>query len=236
MNAFEAVKQSVTTRQAAEHYGIRVGRNGMACCPFHNDRTPSMKVDSRYYCFGCGATGDVIDFVASLHNLGKKDAAIRLLEDFGIVYDECSHRKANFPIKKTVPKLTFEQKYEQTKTKCIRVLLDYRHLLRSWKDIYAPKPADETWHPRFCEALQNISSIEYLLDILLFGETEEQAAVIVEQGKKVMEIEQRIRKFIAADEAEFIRNDGCNGTRYVGGGNPGDVGLYTEGCCKKQSA
>lgn len=45
MNVFEAVKQSVTTRQAASYYGIRVGRNGMACCPFHNDRTPSMKVD-----------------------------------------------------------------------------------------------------------------------------------------------------------------------------------------------
>ena len=35
----------VTTRQAAEHYGIRVNRNGMACCPFHNDKTPSMKLD-----------------------------------------------------------------------------------------------------------------------------------------------------------------------------------------------
>ena len=60
MNVFEAVKQSVTTRQAASFYGIRVGRNGMVCCPFHNDRTPSMKVDSRFYCFGCGASGDVI--------------------------------------------------------------------------------------------------------------------------------------------------------------------------------
>lgn len=48
MNVFEAVKQSVTTRQAAEHYGIHVGRNGMACCPFHNDKTPSMKLDRRY--------------------------------------------------------------------------------------------------------------------------------------------------------------------------------------------
>ena len=62
MNVFEAVKQSVTTRQAAEHYGIRVNRNGMACCPFHNDKTPSMKLDKRFHCFGCGADGDVIDF------------------------------------------------------------------------------------------------------------------------------------------------------------------------------
>ena len=94
MNVFEAVKQSVTTRQAASYYGIRVGRNGMACCPFHNDRTPSMKVDSRYYCFGCGASGDVIDFAASLHGLGKRDAAVRLAEDFSIPMTEPSaHRQ-----------------------------------------------------------------------------------------------------------------------------------------------
>lgn len=57
LNIFETVKQSVTTRQVTERYGIKVGRNGMACCPFHKDRTPSMKVDECYYCFGCGALG-----------------------------------------------------------------------------------------------------------------------------------------------------------------------------------
>ena len=57
-NVFEAVKQSVTTRQAAEHYGIRVNRNGMCVCPFHNDKNPSMKVDKRFHCFGCQADGD----------------------------------------------------------------------------------------------------------------------------------------------------------------------------------
>ncbi|MEF2729923.1 MAG: CHC2 zinc finger domain-containing protein, partial [Faecalibacterium sp.] len=57
MNVFEAVKQSVTTRQAAEHFGIRVGRNGMCVCPFHADKNPSMKVDRRFHCFGCQADG-----------------------------------------------------------------------------------------------------------------------------------------------------------------------------------
>ena len=54
-NVFEAVKQSITTRQAAEHYGIRVNRNGKCVCPFHNDKNPSMKVDKRFHCFGCQA-------------------------------------------------------------------------------------------------------------------------------------------------------------------------------------
>ena len=88
MNVFEAVKQSVTTRQAAEHYGIHVGRNGMACCPFHHDKTPSMKLDRRYHCFGCGADGDVIDFAAALYGLGKKDAAVQLAQDFGLSYED----------------------------------------------------------------------------------------------------------------------------------------------------
>ena len=88
MNVFEAVKQSATTRQAAEHYGIHVNRNGMACCPFHNDKTPSMKLDRRYHCFGCGADGDVIDFAATLYGLGKKEAAVQLAQDFGLSYED----------------------------------------------------------------------------------------------------------------------------------------------------
>ena len=55
MNVFEAVKQSVTTRQAAEHYGIHVNRNGMCVCPFHNDKNPSMKVVVvKHFCNICG--------------------------------------------------------------------------------------------------------------------------------------------------------------------------------------
>ena len=69
MNVFEAVKQSVTTRQAAEHYGIHVGRNGMACCPFHHDKTPSMKLDRRYHCFGCGADGNWSACIYNMWNL-----------------------------------------------------------------------------------------------------------------------------------------------------------------------
>ena len=77
-NVFEAVKQSVSTREAAAFYGIEVKRNGMACCPFHDDKNPSMKVDQRFHCFGCGEDGDVIDFTAKLFNLSPKEAAEKL--------------------------------------------------------------------------------------------------------------------------------------------------------------
>ena len=87
-SVFEVVKQSVTVREAAEMYGIAVGRGGMACCPFHDDRHPSMKLNEDYfYCFGCGATGDVIDFTARLYDLSPKEAAEKLALDFGLAYD-----------------------------------------------------------------------------------------------------------------------------------------------------
>lgn len=97
MNVFEVVKEAVTTRQAAENYGIRVNRNGMCICPFHNDKNPSMKVDKRFHCFGCQADGDVIDFTAKLFGLSVKEAALKLAADFGIRYDARGHGP---PVKK----------------------------------------------------------------------------------------------------------------------------------------
>ena len=85
MNVFEVVKQSATTRQAAECYGFHVNRTGKIICPFHNDKNPSMKVDNRFHCFGCGADGDVIDFVSKLYGVGSLQAAKKLATDFGIM-------------------------------------------------------------------------------------------------------------------------------------------------------
>ena len=59
----------------------------MACCPFHDDKNPSMKVDQRFHCFGCGEDGDVIDFTAKLFDLSPKEAAEKLAQDFGLIYD-----------------------------------------------------------------------------------------------------------------------------------------------------
>ena len=70
MGLFDEVKQNVTVRQAAERYGLKPNRSGLIRCIFHNDKSPSMKVDRRYYCFGCGCTGDAIDFTAQLFDIG----------------------------------------------------------------------------------------------------------------------------------------------------------------------
>ena len=198
-NVFEAVKQSVPTRQAAEYYGVQVGRNGMACCPFHDDKHPSMKVDRRFHCFGCQADGDVIDFTARLFGLSSKEAALKLAEDFSVRYDAKGHDPPRRrPVKR---KISEELRYRQAEQKYFRVLCDYLHLLERWEQEYAPQTPEEAWHPLFVEALQKKPYIEYLLNILLSGSMEERACVVAEYGKEVKKIEQRISEFAASHPA-----------------------------------
>ena len=193
MNVFEAVKQNVTTRQAAELYGIPVSRNGMAVCPFHNDKNPSMKLDRRFHCFGCQADGDAVDFVSRLFNLSSKQAAIKLADDFGIVYDS----KQKPTVKPHIREPTSEQKFKQEERHSYKVLCEYFHLLQKWEQQYAPQTPEDDLHPLFVEALQRKSYIEYLLDIFLYGSSEEQKELIAEQRKEVMKLEQRIAEWTA---------------------------------------
>lgn len=188
MNVFEAVKENVAARQAAEMYGIRVNRNGMAPCPFHEDRHPSMKADKRFHCFGCQADGDVIDFAAKLHGLDNLGAALKLAADFGVAYDSKGHASPR-PVKK---KLSGELRFKQAELQSCRALLDYNYLLEKWKTEYAPREPEEEWHPLFVEALQKQAYTEYLLDILLTGTEEDKAALVKEHGKEVMRIGERI--------------------------------------------
>lgn len=202
MTLFQAVKHSVTTRQAAEYYQLRVNRAGFVACPFHNDRTPSMKVDARFHCFGCGADGDVIDFAARLHGLEVKSAAEKLAADFHIPYERTGRKHTLVR-----PAKSEEQLYRQLEERCFRILSDYLNQLRRWEVEYAPQPEDEIWQPLFTEALQRKDHIEYLLDVLLSESIAERAALIQEYGGEVRMIEQRLSE-LAAGTARELENDG----------------------------
>ena len=165
MNVFQLVKTNVTARQAAEAYGLKVNRHGMACCPFHQDKTPSMKLDARYYCFGCGATGDAVDLTMQLLGLPAKDAALRIASDFGLLIEDHSKRFIRQrPSPKERPRADPEVELANWANHAVKILTEYRSLLRDWEREYAPQSMDEEWHPLFCEALQRKTYVDYLLD------------------------------------------------------------------------
>ena len=187
-NVFEAVKQSVSTREAAEFYGIEVKRNGMACCPFHDDKNPSMKVDQRFHCFGCGADGDVIDFTAKLFDLSPKEAAEKLAQDFGLIYDSQAP-----PRRRYVRQKTEAQKFREDRQRCYRVLSDYYYLLKKWEVDNSPRTPEEEPHPCFVEAIQKKTYVEYLLDLFLYESEEEQKAWIAEHTAEITHLERRLK-------------------------------------------
>lgn len=198
MNVFEAVKQNLTTRQAAEMYGIHVNHNGMAICPFHKDRNPSLKVDTRFHCFACQADGDVVDFASRLYKLPSKEAAIKLADDAGIAYDisevPASRQQIRAPPAKN-ERQPDEERYE-------KIFIKYFQMLRDWSRQYAPKHRGEEWNPLFVEALKKESYVEYLINVLLYGTDEEKKALIAERENEVLQMEKRIAELIAKQENE----------------------------------
>ena len=160
----------------------------MACCPFHDDKNPSMKLNEEYfYCFGCGATGDVIDLTSRLYNLSPKEAAEKLAQDFGLIYDSQAHPRRNYVRQKTEA-----QKFKENRDHAFRVLADYFHLLRKWKTDYTPKTPEEKPHPRFMEAIQKKDYVGYLLDFFLEESPEEQKLWIAEHQSTIANLERRV--------------------------------------------
>ena len=186
-NLFLRVKASVTTRQAAEAYGLSVASNGMTCCPFHNDHHPSMKVDTRYYCFACHETGDVIDFTAKLFKLRPYEAAKKLAADFGI--------DPNTPVAMQATAFSHSGTTErQSVERCVSVLVDYEQLLRRWMKNYAPATPNTPVHPRFEQAAKELPSIGHLIDCLYQPDLREQTAKALIQGKALVRLEANLQQ------------------------------------------
>ncbi|ERI74921.1 DNA primase (bacterial type) [[Clostridium] symbiosum] len=174
MSIYETVKAAISVKDAAEHYGLKVNRKGMICCPFHNDRHPSLKLNEDYfYCFGCGATGDVIDFTARLFRLSSYEAAQKLIADFGLDPDKPPAAAALGK-----PKHPLVRAFRQDELYCRRVLNDYLRLLEDWRVRYSPHSPEEKLDDRFVESCQMLDYVEHLADILAVGELEHRVKAV----------------------------------------------------------
>lgn len=123
----ELVKSQVNMRMLAEHFGIRVNRKGMALCPFHSDKNPSMKIhkgylsDDGYYCWACGSGGTIFNFVMKYCNVGFEESVKYIAGVFGIQIadkmDFTADEKAQITHQKQIRELDRE-----LKEKCLRSL------------------------------------------------------------------------------------------------------------------
>ncbi len=196
MNIFSEVKEHLTARQAAEYYGLKVKRNGTACCPFHDDRHPSMKIDKNYHCFACGVGGDAVDYVSRMFGLSQYDAALKLIGDFSLPVEVRGNTELNIQEKERIHremaereriahiKERFEKWCSQTidmLRNCILEIDDVNHFL-------IEKPPDIIFSEDYAQMLHAEPLINYWLDILCMGEVSERQEMFLKDRKKVEEL------------------------------------------------
>ena len=190
MNLFEAVKENVSARDVATAIGFRPTRSNMICCPFHDDKHPSMKVDRRYFCFGCGARGDAIDFAAGYYGMGPKDAAIWIAKNFDVRYDKASFYSngENHSMVKNE-----RSQWAETKRALFARIQNLHEFLRRQRMKYAPtNREDSEWSPLFARMVHDYSYVDYLFDYCMFEATDEELKKEYEKmTKEITEIEKR---------------------------------------------
>ena len=192
MKLFETVKNNVTAIDVVSMAGFKPNRSKMICCPFHNDKHPSMKVDQRYFCFGCGAKGDAIDFVANYYGISLKEAAEKIASEFSLSYD--NSRDSDCVQKEVVSKKNEYQMWAEKKRELIAQLSRIREQLRKMKIEYAPKDReDSNWSPLFVLAETEFTYVDYIYDYCMFEATEDELKLKIDEIMKEMEkIEKRM--------------------------------------------
>ena len=192
MNLFETVRTNVKAVDVVLMAGFQPNRSKMICCPFHNDKHPSMKVDRRYFCFGCGVKGDAVDFVANYYGLSLKEAAEKIISDLGLTYNNTGYAEG---VRKPIAAKRSEyQIWAEKKQELFAHLSRLHEQLREMKMRYAPKDREDSeWSPLFVMAAKELTYVEYLYDYCMFEATEEELKRKIDEITKEMEkIEKRM--------------------------------------------
>lgn len=168
----DVIKSRINMIDVCKIYGFNIQRGNFICCPFHNEKTPSLKLydgDRGYYCFGCGEHGSVIDFTMRYFGLDFQSAISKLNDDFclGLPIGQRIDRRKQIEM----GRIAFERKRkaEQQQKERQQIEDDYWTAFDEWKRLddnkrnYAPKTPTEPLHPLFAEALKNIAGAEYNL-------------------------------------------------------------------------
>ena len=178
---------------AARFYDLEINKAGFAACPFHPDETPSLKIyEDHYYCFGCGAHGDVTDFTARLFSISQYDAALKLSTDFGL---GLAKQAPSVPVQQTVnPEVAYRNWLHSAE----RILNDYLNMLCRWQRSYAPKTPGEEQHPYFVESLTKMEQYRYLYEQIGFGTDAEKRRLYLTEHETLRKLAERMKQLTAA--------------------------------------
>ena len=201
LSIFSEVKEHLTARQAAENYGLQVKRNGLVCCPFHDDKHPSMKIDKNYHCFACGVGGDAIDYVSRLYGMSQYDAALKLIEDFSLPISISGKEIFNEQEKARIRKereekeriIHIKERFKKWCNQSIDVLRECLLEIEKTGFFLRKKPPDVVFSDDYAQMLHAAPLMNHWLDILCMGETAEKQELFIKSRKEVEKLAERVR-------------------------------------------
>lgn len=171
IDAVQTIKERLTMRDILDRYGYATDKKGFMCCPFHNEKTPSMRIyEKDYHCFGCQEHGDIITFVQKIFGLSFLDALRKIDADFGLnIYGDHSFeelRKSHYKNRAIQAERERMKQQKETADKEYWAAFDEWKRLLDNRKIYQPKTPNDDLHPLFVESLQKLKYQEQLVDCL----------------------------------------------------------------------
>ncbi len=176
LNFAGEIKEMVSTPDLFAFYGFKRNSKGFVSCPFHHEKTASMRVydgDKGYHCFGCGAHGnDVINFVQQYFDISFSDAVVKINQDFNLglpIGKEMNDREREYfekrheiAMKKRETEQEFRDRLDSAYDKAISewIKLDQQRMS------YAPKSPSDSLHPLFVESLKRIDYVSHVIDVI----------------------------------------------------------------------
>lgn len=186
---YKIISERVDIIDVAERYGVEVNGRNKALCPFHSEKTASMSFyRNRFKCFGCGVSGDVVDFTAKLHGISGPDAAATLNKDFGLNLD-LSAPASTATISAYILKKRRIEAFRKWELKLFITLCDERHRIDNIIRRYGKTlcPADEP-PKEFTDALGKISITDHYINALTFMPEAEKIVWCMENKREVERI------------------------------------------------
>lgn len=190
----DKILQSIDMRTIAEFYGLDINRSGFCKCPFHSEKTPSMKLyKDSFYCYGCGIGGDSIKFVQLCFSLGFREAMLKINDDFRLGLTEkkfSGTQKSDFIRLKQL-----NRQFNEWEINMFAVISECFRTLRQWRNEYAPRNNNDIPDKRFMMSLELLDRVEYFNSIFIKNDSKEKIEFFKNCRKEALEIAERIHRF-----------------------------------------
>lgn len=153
MNNIKEVKEKADIIKVAEYFGIKLNRANKTRCLWHNEKTPSLSFSQSkqiFHCFGCGVGGDCITLVEKLLNINAYEAAKQINNIFALGVD-FGNKISNLEVNRYMQEQQAIERFKKWHNETLQILCDYLHSLKGVKK------------------LQQQDTVEYFIDLLIFG-------------------------------------------------------------------